>query len=88
MNKPKKYGQEVMTDEECILFMQVCLENGMEPEEALMDLKMIDNLFLVKRNWIAVHPQIKKTPAGFYRKNVSLYDCYDSVLNARMNNNL
>lgn len=40
----RKYGTEIMKDEEVLLFVETAVENGSDAKEAIQDMKMIDTL--------------------------------------------
>lgn len=79
----KKYGTEIMTDEECLLFVDSTLDNGMEVKDAIEDMKMIDNLLMAKRTHLLSFGSINKTRAGYARKGTGLYDTLMSIVDAR-----
>jgi hypothetical protein len=78
-----KYGLEVIKDEEALLYAQTCMENGSDPEEAIQDMKMIDNLLTTERNHLLAFGSVNKTSTGRYRKNSFLHNSLDSVITAR-----
>ena len=78
-----KYNTQVMKDEECLLYLQTALENGSDVNEAIQDMRMIDNLLSVERNHLISFGAIKKTGRGYYRKGTMLSDNLENVINAR-----
>ena len=46
----RKYGTEIMKDEEVLLFVETAVENGSDAKEAIQDMKMIDTLKWVNHN--------------------------------------
>jgi len=82
----KKYGTEVMKDDEVILFCQTAIENGSDPEEAVADMKMVDTLLQMERLHLLAYGQVKRTAAGHYRKGTSLYDSLERIIEGRIEN--
>lgn len=73
-----------MKDEEAMLFVETCLENGSGVDEALQDMRMIDNMLSAERNYILVAKVVTKTSRGYYRKNSSLHDQWQRILEGRV----
>lgn len=78
-----KYGTEIMGNEECLMFVETAIENGSAPNEAIQDMRMIDNLLSVERNHLISFGSVKKTKSGHYRKGTLLADALENVINAR-----
>jgi hypothetical protein len=82
----KKYGTEVMKENEVVLFVEAALPNCDDDiSEAVQDMRMIDTLFHMKRLYLRVHGHIKTTQAGFIRKGSTLYDAMNSIIDGRVN---
>ena len=75
-----------MKDSECLLFMEVALENGSDVHQAIQDMKMIDNLLLAERNHFLAFGAVKKTSRGYFRKNSSLSKTIENIVEARAAN--
>jgi len=89
LGKTGKYGNMEMKDSEVLMFVDCVLENnGGDVEQAIQDMKMIDSMLKMKKLHIVVHGTLKTTKNGNFRKNVTLLDAYDSVLDARAKNEL
>lgn len=80
-----KYGTSVMKEKECLLLVQTALENGSDPNQAIQDMRMIDTLLSVKRNHLLAFGTVKKTRAGYYRRNSTLANALENVIDARVN---
>lgn len=72
-----------MKEEECLLFVETCLENGSNVHEAIEDMRMIDNLLNMERIHLVVHGEVKRTASGHYRRGTTLANALDSVVSAR-----
>jgi hypothetical protein len=83
MKNKLKYGTSVMKDEECLLFAETAIENGSDVNEAIQDMRMIDNLLTAERNHLLVFGTISKTKTGNYRKGSLLSTTLENVINAR-----
>lgn len=81
----KRYGTEIMKDEECFLFLEAATENNTSIIEAIQDMRMIDNMLLAKRNHILVFGTIKTTQRGYFRKDSKLFNVFDNIITARAN---
>lgn len=81
----KKYGTEIMKDEECLLFLEAAIPNNATIPEAIQDMRMIDNLLLAKRNHLLAFGTIKTTQRGYFKKNTMLANMFDSIITARAN---
>lgn len=81
----RKYGTEIMKDEEVLLFVETAMENGSNTEEAIQDMKMIDTLLTAKRNHLLAFGSVKTTATGRIRKGTSLYNTLDGIVGARAN---
>lgn len=81
--KPRKYGQTEMTDEESLIFVETCLEQGADPSEALQDMRMIDTMFSVQRVYFFSHGYNRTTRSGNPIKNRSVSDMLMRVIDAR-----
>lgn len=79
-----KYGTEIMNDEECLLFVEIAIQNGSPVGEAIQDMRTIDNLMVVKRNHILAFSSINRTAAGYARKGTKLWDALENVIDARV----
>lgn len=79
----RKYGTEVMKDNECLLFVETAMENGSDVHEAMQDMRMIDNLLAVERNHKLSFGSVKKTKSGHYRKGTLLSNALENVIDAR-----
>jgi hypothetical protein len=83
------FGNMEMKDSEVVLFVAVAMQNnGGNLGEAEQDFKMIDAMLKMKRLHMVVHGSLKKTKNGNFRKNMTLLDAYESVLDARIENEL
>lgn len=80
-----KYGLEKMKDSDALLFVQTSVENGNEIKESISDLKMIDAMFHMKDLHFATIGNTQRTKTGRIRKNATLLDALDNVLEARLN---
>ncbi len=78
-----KYGLSSIKDDEALLLVETAMQNGSDPQEAIEDMKMIDNLLTIKRNHLLAFGSIKTTSRGFARKGTSLFNGFDSVVTAR-----
>lgn len=79
-----KYGTAVMKEDEVLLYVETCLENGSDVQDAIADMRMVDNLLYMQKLHLAVHGQVKKTTAGYMRKGTSLYNSMMSVIDGRV----
>ncbi len=85
----EKYGTEIMNDEEVVTFIEAAFpHNNGVMAEAFQDMKMIDNMLHMKRLHFIVKGSIQKTNAGRIRKGSDLYTAYQSVIEARVKNQL
>lgn len=84
----KKYGFDSIKDDEAILLLETIIEEGLEPKDALADLKCIDKLMSVSKLTKFIAPVVRTTRSGYIRKNSSLYnqltENLDSVIQARI----
>jgi|SRR5690606_25024483 len=78
------FQTDVMNTEEVVLFVKGTVANGIDIETALDDMHMIDNMLLIRRNHLIASPSTAKTSAGYFRKNNTIYDMYDKILDARV----
>lgn len=81
----RKYGTEIMKDEEVLLFVETAVENGSDANEAIQDMKMIDTLLTAKRNHLLAFGSVKTTATGRIRKGSSLYNTLEGIVSARAN---
>lgn len=79
----RKYGTQVMTDDECLLFVQTAIDNGVEIDTAIQDMKTIDNLLAIERLFLLARGSISRTSRGYVRKNSNLMNAIESVITAR-----
>ena len=77
------FGTAVVKTDEALLFVKAAMENGSDMDTAYEDMKMIDNILNVKRIHFAIHGQIRRTSAGYYRKGSDLYTAIDGIISAR-----
>lgn len=80
----KKYGTEIMKDDECLLFVETAIENGSSAKEAIEDMRMIDNMLSVERNHLLAFGSVKKTSRGHYRRGTTLSNSIMGVVEARV----
>lgn len=83
--KGSKYGTEIMTNEDCLLFAEVAIINGSDIKETVYDMRMIDNLMLSSRTYMLTASPVQRTRNGFLRKGHKLLDLFNSVIDARIN---
>lgn len=89
MGKTGLFGNSEMRDSEVLLYVKSSLEgNNGNTEQALQDAKMIDTLLSIKKLHLVTHGALKKTKNGNFRKNQTLLDAYESVIEARAKNEL
>lgn len=72
-----------MKDEEVLLFIEVAINNGADPTEAIQDMRMIDTMLEMTRTHLLAVGYVKRTSRGFLRKGHALLDAYDNILSAR-----
>lgn len=77
------FGTAIIKTDEAFLLVKTAIENGSDMETAYEDMKMIDNILHVKHIHFAVHGQIRRTSAGYYRKGSDLYTAIDGIITAR-----
>jgi hypothetical protein len=82
------FGTAIMKTDEAFLFIKAATENGIDLETAYDDMKMIDDILAMKRIHLAVIGHITKTKAGYLRKNSSIYDAMNDIINSRCQNQL
>ena len=73
--------QEIRTDE-ALIYIKAAIENGSSTETAYNDIHLIDNLFMVKRFHLATRGYMKLTWRGNARKNQTLSDALEAVIDA------
>ena len=83
-----KYETSVMKDEEVLLFVETAMENGASIQDALQDMRMIDNMMYAERLHIGLGRLAQKTKNGFYRKGSHLHNTMMSILEGRVNNDI
>jgi len=83
-----KYETSVMKDSEVLMFLETALENGSTVENAIQDMRMIDNMLYAERLHIGMGKLAQKTKNGFYRKGSHLHNTMMSILEGRVNNDL
>ena len=78
------YDLEIVKDEEALLFLEVAMENGSGPAEAVADLRMIDNLLFAKRIHLAAGKAIRRTRRGYFKKDTDLGSLYSSIIESNI----
>lgn len=80
-----KYGLSKMKDSDALLFLESAIENGNDVDTSIADLKMIDAIFHMKDLHFATIGNTQRTKTGRIRKNATVLDAIESVLDARLN---
>lgn len=84
----KTLGTSEIRLDEGLLYIQAAMENGADLETANDDMHMIDNLFAIKRFHFVTHGYLKTTWRGNVRKNQTLSDALESVIDNRVKEQL
>ena len=77
-------GTAVMTCEESALFLKVAIKNGLDTDEALADMKMMDAIFHMHRLQLVCAPLTNKTASGRFRKDSTFQANLEKIIDARM----
>ena len=72
-----------MNDMECLLFVETAIENGSDVNEAIQDMRMIDNMLHMERLHIVSFGFVRKTSAGHYRRGTTLANALESIIDSR-----
>lgn len=84
-----KYGNFNMTNEEFLIFTDVAIENnGGDVDQAIQDAKFIDNALAMHQNFKLAQKPTSVTRSGYLRKGHSFHNHLNSLVDARMNDDL
>ncbi|AWL07958.1 hypothetical protein HME7025_00073 [Aquirufa nivalisilvae] len=83
----EKYGTSKMKDKECLLFVEAALKNTDDIQEAIDDMRMIDDILYMKALHKVVHVN-HKSGTGFVRKGWGYYDMLNKIIDSRLNKEL
>jgi hypothetical protein len=80
-----KFNLSQIKDEEATLLAESMFESGRDVETVLQDIRCIDALLAMEKQYILCQGVVRKTARGYYRKNSGISDDFERIIEARVN---